>query len=159
MLKTSIAATFAAALVLNTIVTPALSHGFHGGGHHGFHGGGHHGFHGGGHHGFHGGGHHDFPGGGHHGFHDGGHHGGGHHGGGHHGGGHHGHHHGHGYYGGWDHWVPGVAIGTALALGTALSYQPSGCTFTYVNGISYCYDSYNWYRVENGRYVVVPRPQ
>ena len=136
MAKNSVKTLLAAAFVVAAIAGPTTSAspfgaGFHGGGHHGgFHGGHHGGWHGG-----------------HHGGHHGGWHGGGHR---HR---HHHHHHGH-----WHHFHPGLAIATTIAIGTALSYRPPGCTYTYLDGVRYCYDAYNWYRVDGGSYIVVVKP-
>ena len=137
MAKNSVKTLLAAAFVVAAIAGPTTSAsafrgGFHGGGHHGgFHGGHHGGWHGG---------------------HHGGHHGGWH-GGGHRHRHHHHHHHGH-----WHHFHPGLAIATTIAIGTALSYRPPGCTYTYLDGVRYCYDAYNWYRVDGGSYIVVVKP-
>ena len=177
MMKKSLATVlFAGFVALAAIPAAVFAHGGHGGGHGGghFHGGGAHFARGGGHFG---GGEHFARGGGHFGGGEhfargGGHFGGGEHfagrehfGGGHYQGGNHyrggNHYGGRGYYGGGGyrgHYHPGLAVAAGIAIGTSLSYRPTGCTVDWVDGVEYCHDPYNWYRVDGNSYEVVERP-
>jgi hypothetical protein len=89
---------------------------------------------------------------------------GGFHGGGHHGhGGYHGHHHGHHHHDHHHHdhhhhFHPVAALAVGIAIGTALNYRPSGCTTDVINGVTYCHDANNWYRVDGNKYIVVTSP-
>ena len=45
-----------------------------------------------------------------------------------------------------------------IAIGTVIAYRPPGCVVEVINGITYCYDNYNWYRIDGTNYIVAVHP-